>query len=82
MFNPDDWQELCSTRFLHLLPKLIGCRIVLKAGRRELLHQVAFIDIHIFTQSIQRGVVVAEFHIDDAEQHHRVVGKCFHTSGD
>ena len=29
--------------------------------------------VQVLAESIQRGIVIPEFHIDEAEKHHRVV---------
>ena len=55
------------------LPELVVCFAVFKSGGSEFFFKRFPVDIHIVAKGVERGIVVAQFHIDDAEKHHRVL---------
>ena len=55
-------------------PKLVVLLAVFKTNCRQLLFQRFAVDVHPFAEFVERRILVAQFHIDDAEEHHRVVG--------
>lgn len=59
------------------LPELVGRGVVLKTCLGKAVDEVVLVEVLVIAQSVQRGVFVAKFRIDDTEKHHRVVGQ-FH----
>lgn len=64
-------------RSSNTLPELVGRRIVLETCGSKTADEVVLIDVLVIAQGVQRRIFVAEFRIDDTEEHHRVVGQ-FH----
>ena len=48
---------------------------VLEADGGELVDDVVALYVLLLAQLVERGVAVAQFHVDDAEKHHGVVWK-------
>ena len=59
-------------------PEAVLCLVVGKARLGQLGFETVFVDVEVVAQGVERGVGVAQFHVDDAEQHHRVFGQFVH----
>ena len=78
--NADEGQRIAFQVYdeaMHrtVLPKFIVFGAVFKAGFCKPLFEVGALDIEVVAKRVERRILVAQFHVDDAEQHHRVVGK-------
>ena len=60
------------------LPKLIGFGIVFQTSLGHFVLQCALVNIHIRTQIFQRRIGVAQLHVDETHQHHRVFRHLIH----
>ena len=54
-------------------PETVGGGVVLEARRGKLADDGFLVYIHIITKTVERCVTVSQFHVDDAEQHHRII---------
>ena len=61
-----------NLRNLNNLPKPVLLRAILKPYGFQLLYDVTLFYIHILAKGIQRRIEIAQFHVDEAIQDHRV----------
>ena len=61
------------TKSAPLLPELILRRVVFETGLLQTGLQLPAVHMHILTKRVERRVIVAQFRINEAEQHHRVI---------
>ena len=54
-------------------PETVGGGVVLEARCGKLADDGFLVYIHIITKTVERCVTVSQFHVDDAEQHHRII---------
>ena len=58
-----------------LLPKTFGFAAVFVAGKSEILADIVDVETEVFAQVFERIVFVAQFHIEERDEHVRVVGQ-------
>ena len=59
-------------------PELVGVRVVLHAYATQCGGEDLLFYVHVFAQGIQRGVIVSEFHVDEAHEHEGITWQVFH----
>ena len=64
----------------HRLPKLVILLTILESCTLQFLDKHLFLKMHIVTQFIKRRIIITQFHIDEAEKHHRIFRKCHSSS--
>ena len=60
------------------LPELVVLGTVLKSCLCKCADEGLLVKVKVVTQGVERRVAVAQFHVDEAVEHHRVFGK-FHV---
>ena len=55
------------------LPEFVVCFAVFKSGRFEFFFKRLAVNVHIIAKRVERRIMIAQFHVDDAEKHHGVL---------